>query len=1300
MKFKLTAITAILALLIVTGAQAANLLTNPGFEDYPSGLSHTGGWFTEYNWRYFSVVAADGTDGSFQTVTPGRTGNIAVKLTRSSTSRDTGLDKDGFFIPVTPGVRYRASFWAKSPINSSIKLTLAPYDSNNNWLGQQKEAVFTLGTDYANYYIDYIPPTGTASMNYALRVSGIGTVYIDDCSLDIAPVEALVAPTVTYPVNDTVDSFKPTIGFKGSGHDGCQVIITRDSTLVWDSGTQVISGFSLACTTGLLPSSAYKVKVRLRRGNEWSEYSPESDFTTPAGPIARIISPAEADTLRGPSVTVKWQAESPTGIAAQTLTLDDGTPITVQNAATTYTFANITEGIHKITLNVTSSEGTATDTSRFCARITPAETGTIYYLDLSYVLNYNKSIASQRNMAYDIPMAVYALQGIVNRSGPKLWIYQFAEDSIWWNRMRESGNWLANKTVTTIPTGSSNLATLINTFRDDISGVVLWDPNLNATANIACTVAGADNLLPVRYDPTPGSVYSTLVTSGPMLPVVVDLTGKFTGTGTIPDTSIASTGSKKCDAYTWARARYLETGKCNPEIMMYAVDGYWLQAYNAVSNPGHTLPSRDYVIQNKGFFFDLNVWGDEKPVDDPSQPLGTDLSTLRSILYAVATRAPGMVHVAGFVPWPMKYTNYGTAGGTHEPVATEWEYAKWLSQYNAYMDADAYGYVDMANASIFSRFPLPDRLTQNRKLSPTDLRKLGYLDKSLAVSPLNFLNIYMGDYDSACWVEKVAYQKWSDPNRGKLPLSWGFDPNHIRRIAAVIEYYYRTRSDMDSFIAGDCGAGYINPSCLLGTRLSGLPSAKDIWIAHNLKYNRATNTKMAGFLINGTNGPITSEVDDMFSKFSPEGIFSQPLWYPQGNHMSGSMPALLQQRDLTGNYLADTDIIYPDGVYQNPNFLNYRTVLQSPSYVKNLYSSMTAKDTSVPWTLVDAPVYAALASRFMGKTPDARATYTFDVIPQKTVIVGDPFSATIGIRNDGWVDWDSSYSLMLTWKLGTQIVKRETIPLPRSVPSGSGIVVDFTCTAPTKDGNLTFCYEMAKNGTGFSELGDYNWETPVTVEPSALVNTPASAKTQPDGTQVTLWDTIVTAGNNQLASTFYTEDKNRVCGIRVDTRYAAGISVSEGDRVRLKGTVSGSSSERVITSPVLLGQEADTLIQPLAIRCGAIGGSAFSTYTLGITGMSGVNNLGLLVKTWGRVTYVNTSSKYFYLDDGSGPTDYYGHKGIYIRCGGLAGGGYVPLPALDSYVSAAGIVFRATIAGKPYPALLLRKQSDLQILAP
>lgn len=243
-----------------------------------------------------------------------------------------------------------------------------------------------------------------------------------------------------------------------------------------------------------------------------------------------------------------------------------------------------------------------------------------------------------------------------------------------------------NDAVTGLPgapfqTGSSFALFLLGLpsggqFRSEIHGLVVYDEKVPATSNAASTVAGADDLLCVRYDSGPDSLYSWLAGSrGPQLPVKVwlirqDGSSLFTGQGVIPGTKTASTGSAKCDAYIWAKENYLDTGRSNPLHMGYYLDAWWLRTPQGYI-PDHKLSNHDYFIAQRGFFFDLSPWGGEAPNDDPHQPVGTDLKTMQAILHSAWMQSKGqeMIHIGGFPPVPRKYTK--KQGGQHEGVPTE-----------------------------------------------------------------------------------------------------------------------------------------------------------------------------------------------------------------------------------------------------------------------------------------------------------------------------------------------------------------------------------------------------------------------------------------------------------------------------------------------------------------------------------------------------------------------------------------------------------------------------------------------------
>jgi hypothetical protein len=980
---------------------------------------------------------------------------------------------------------YRATISASSNAGAYVSVTIAAHDSAGNWLATQKTQAFRVKGKHVLCQVLYRTISGTGFLNFGIRLMGAGSITIDQCTFNKDESTSATVrykhsdACITYPYSEVVDSFTPTIAFTDAPHTAYEAVVTDNSGIVWDSGIVKNSGYSLKCGAVLKPSGTYRVKVRVMSAAGWLGYGPASEFKTPSGPIVRIISPAEGDSLRGPSALVRWKSESSTGITGQWISVDGAKPVPVPTDAGSYSIDGLNAGVHSVAISVKSAEGARTSRSRFYARITPAPGGTLYVYDMTWISKYDVGTVDGRKSRFDHQFAVAALQGLVNRRGPILYLIHGPDDTKWLNRFREPGNWLANKTIVTIP----DLRSLFDKFRDCYKGAVVWDRDVYATSHLATTVAGADDLIPVLYDTSDDSMYSALVTSGPKIQVKVNLVGRFTGSGTIWGTSIKSTGSRKNDAYIWARENYLKTGRSNPSLLHFVVDAYAVFGAPIFMSDG-SRPSCDYVIRNKGFAFDLDVWGDEKPIDDPNQTLGLDLSTLRSILAAASARTHGMIHCLGFIPFPFKYSNFTQgvmhAGGKHEPVPGEWQDVWLISSYNAYLEPDS-----PPNCSLQCQFPLPDRLTQNPLLSRTDLRKLGYLNARNQVSAINYLNLYMGDYDCSLWMMILGDSKWSDPNRGQIPISWGFNPNLAEMIPAVWEYCNRTRTDLDSFIAGDSGAGYVNPSRLIRDRDSGLPSAKETWVQHNLRWFRLTNEKITGFAINGIAGPITEEVDRMCAKFSPDGTFSQQLWYPQGDHMVGSAPGLLQGDlgvDGPDWWKASSDTVSDMSSYHGAQFLNYRTILATPTSIKNLYDGVTAKDPSDSWALVDARTYTSLERAHMHVIPDGRATYTFDTIPTQ-VRPGAVISASIGVRNDGWITWQRSTAhLIISWKRGSAVAASQSIPLRNDVASSNGIVIDTMLHTPKTPGVYTLSYEMAYGSRPFTALGDYNWEKQVEVK--------------------------------------------------------------------------------------------------------------------------------------------------------------------------------------------------------------------------
>jgi hypothetical protein len=111
---------------------------------------------------------------------------------------------------------------------------------------------------------------------------------------------------------------------------------------------------------------------------------------------------------------------------------------------------------------------------------------------------------------------------------------------------------------------------------------------------------------------------------------------------------------------------------------------------------------------------------------------------------------------------------------------------------------------------------------------------------------------------------------------------------------------------------------------------------------------------------------------------------------------------------------------------------------------------------------------------------------------------------------------------------------------------------------------------------------------------------------------------------------FYIQEASRASGIRVDS----GATVSVEQTVQVFGRLALlDGCERVLVNCKVVPGTMGPTIKPLFMVTRAAGGGDWNPYAPGITDASGLNNIGLLICTTGRITYAGTD--HFYIDDGS-----------------------------------------------------------------
>ncbi|MEN6416372.1 MAG: hypothetical protein ABFD49_07530, partial [Armatimonadota bacterium] len=136
-----------------------------------------------------------------------------------------------------------------------------------------------------------------------------------------------------------------------------------------------------------------------------------------------------------------------------------------------------------------------------------------------------------------------------------------------------------------------------------------------------------------------------------------------------------------------------------------------------------------------------------------------------------------------------------------------------------------------------------------------------------------------------------------------------------------------------------------------------------------------------------------------------------------------------------------------------------------------------------------------------------------------------------------------------------------------------------------------------------------------------------------DGTEVALTTPVCVTVDSALFGdgSYYLENENRTFGIGV-----IGGTVSAGDRVTVQGMLTtASNGERILIYASILMQRTGQTLGSLGMTNKSLGGGA-GAYQPSITGASGTNNVGLLVKVWGTVSSASSADNTFLLDDGSG----------------------------------------------------------------
>lgn len=247
------------------------------------------------------------------------------------------------------------------------------------------------------------------------------------------------------------------------------------------------------------------------------------------------------------------------------------------------------------------------------------------------------------------------------------------------------------------------------------------------------------------------------------------------------------------------------------------------------------------------------------------------------------------------------------------------------------------------------------------------------------------------------------------------------------------------------------------------------------------------------------------------------------------------------------------------------------------------------------------------------------------------------------------------------------------------VPSSTAFTVQVG-----KDG---FVFADRAVTTGYSQNGNSNagnlWGIDFTGYAAFTIG---DVKKKADDNTVGIRDVVVTA---VFGDWFYVESQDRMMGILVNK---PGHGLSPNLKVNLIGSLhTNDDYERYISAPTA-DDRGYCALKPVGISNPALGGANWKGYggytgrQKGVTGGSGLNNVGLLVRLVGRPTYIDSHN--FTLDDGSG---------VGVHCVTPSD---VTVNPLWQFVAVTGISSLERVGSELHRKFLIRSGDGVQVILP
>lgn len=402
------------------------------------------------------------------------------------------------------------------------------------------------------------------------------------------------------------------------------------------------------------------------------------------------------------------------------------------------------------------------------------------------------------HLAYPDRLTATALQGLVNRQGPRLFlnfgIYDepsarrtnedFLPDAIWQAKFRpylgnqDEHNLAYYRSIYDLEiTPVDSLAAAVELFRSELKGVVIWDPALPDTVNIALMLAALAGLLVVSPEQLPQ------LQAEMGLSIVDDLRDRWLD---------------RVALYAWAFKELFP--RCKPGVVA-CVEPAWQRPEFA-----------DYVVQNSIFTYSLSSFAGNRLFKIGQMLLLLLVGGpffLRNLLFGL--RLDGLAKRLGL--WLMGLASPETRLATCIQRRVQPQPYPTIFGWHTRRD-DELAFMLLLSANDLRL--VPSHLASNYSFHARLPARVPFIQKHASTEDVTledkvYLTFTLSDGDQLVLMDTAELGNWRRPERGAVPFNWETQPLLVDLAPALLGQYYQQRTAADYLIAGPSGAGYIIP---------------------------------------------------------------------------------------------------------------------------------------------------------------------------------------------------------------------------------------------------------------------------------------------------------------------------------------------------------------------------------------------------------------------------------------------------------------------------------------------------------